>query len=150
MTIQYDEKPVKAWPISTVCPMVIIVLLGVVIIMEHIRLYVMLKRLGIGSGLMDGIVSGLTLLVVSVMWRGADDDIRILFEGFYCYWLLVKCHMVHREVFRMTEKPIYNVVNGLKYICDETVSKTTYDEENSTIRMTRSDWEEFKKEVGLE
>ena len=47
----------------------------------------------------------------------------------------------------MTEKPIYNVVNGLKYICDETVSKTTYDEENSTIRMAKKDWEQFVKEL---
>lgn len=50
----------------------------------------------------------------------------------------------------MTEKPIYNVVNGLKYIYDETVTKTTYDEENSTIRMTLKDWNRLKKEVGLE
>ena len=48
----------------------------------------------------------------------------------------------------MTEKPIYNVVNGLKYIYDETVSETTYDEENSTIRMTEKDWEKFKKGTG--
>jgi len=50
----------------------------------------------------------------------------------------------------MTEKPIYNVVNGLRYILDETVTKTTYDEKESTIRMTRKDWEQFKKGVGLE
>ena len=49
----------------------------------------------------------------------------------------------------MTEKPIYNVVNGLKYVCDETLTKSTYDEENSTIRMTRKDWKQFKKELGL-
>ncbi len=47
----------------------------------------------------------------------------------------------------MTEKPIYNIVNRLKYILDETVTKTTYDEENSTIRMTLKDWEQFKKEL---
>ena len=47
----------------------------------------------------------------------------------------------------MTEKPIYNVVNGLKYIYDKTVTKTTYDEDNSTIRMTLKDWEKFKKEL---
>lgn len=49
----------------------------------------------------------------------------------------------------MTEKPIYNVVNGLKYIYDKTVTKTTYDEENSTIRMTLEDWNQLKKEVGI-
>lgn len=37
----------------------------------------------------------------------------------------------------MTEKPIYNIVNRLKYIYDETVTTTTYDEKNSTIRMTK-------------
>lgn len=47
----------------------------------------------------------------------------------------------------MTEKPIYNILNGLKYIYDETVTKTTYDEKNSTIRMTKKDWEKFKKEI---
>lgn len=47
----------------------------------------------------------------------------------------------------MAEKPIYNIVNGLKYVYDENIAKTTYDEENSTIRMTRKDWEKFKKEL---
>lgn len=46
----------------------------------------------------------------------------------------------------MTDKPIYNLINGLKYIYDETVTTTTYDEENSTIRMIKKDWEKFKKE----
>ena len=50
----------------------------------------------------------------------------------------------------MTEKTIYNVVNGLKYVYDETVSKTTYDEENSTIRMTWKCWKKFKKELGYD
>ena len=47
----------------------------------------------------------------------------------------------------MTEKPIYNVVNILKYVYDETVTKTFYDEENSIVRMTKKDWEQFKKEI---
>ena len=38
------------------------------------------------------------------------------------------------------------IVNGLKCIYDETILKTTYNEENSTIRMTKKDWEEFKEE----
>lgn len=38
------------------------------------------------------------------------------------------------------------IANGWKCICDETVLETTYNEENSTIRMTKKDWEEFKKE----
>ena len=50
----------------------------------------------------------------------------------------------------MTEKPIYNTVNGLKYVLDEDITKSTYDEENSTIRMTKKDWEKFKKELGLD
>ena len=57
---------------------------------------------------------------------------------------------VNNGVGIMTEKPIYNVVNGLRYIYDKTVIKTTYDEENSTIRMTLKDWNRLKKEVGLE
>ena len=47
----------------------------------------------------------------------------------------------------MSEKPIYNIINGLKYVYDETVAKTTYDEENSTIRMTKEDWIQFKEEL---
>ena len=50
----------------------------------------------------------------------------------------------------MTEKAIYNVVNGLKYVYDETVTKTIYDEENSIIRMTEKDWKKFKKELGYD
>lgn len=50
----------------------------------------------------------------------------------------------------MTEKAIYNFMNGLKYIYDDNIEKSTYDEENSTIRMTKKDWEKFKKEVGFE
>ena len=49
-----------------------------------------------------------------------------------------------------SEKPIYNLVNGLKYIYDETVEKTTYDEKESTIRMTKKDWEYFKKQINWE
>ena len=48
----------------------------------------------------------------------------------------------------MTEKPIYNIINGLKYVYDEAITKTTYDEKNSTIRMTKKDWKQFKKEIG--
>ena len=50
----------------------------------------------------------------------------------------------------MSEKPIYNVVNGLKDIYDETVERSIYDEKESTIRMTKKDWEKFKKELGYE
>ena len=39
------------------------------------------------------------------------------------------------------------IVNGLKCIYDETVSETIYNEEDSTIRMTKNDWEKFKKEL---
>ena len=39
------------------------------------------------------------------------------------------------------------IVNGLKYIYDETVLETTYNEKDSTIRMTKNDWEKFKKEL---
>ena len=49
----------------------------------------------------------------------------------------------------MTEKPIYNVVNGLKYVCDESIDKTTYDGKG-IVRMTKSDWVKFKKEIGKE
>lgn len=38
------------------------------------------------------------------------------------------------------------IVNGLKCIYDETVLETTYNEEDSTIRMTKNDWEKLKKE----
>ena len=49
----------------------------------------------------------------------------------------------------MTEKPIFNTVNSLKYVLDEDITKSTYDEENSTIRMCKKDWEKFKKELGM-
>lgn len=39
------------------------------------------------------------------------------------------------------------IVNGLKCIYDKTVPETTYDEEYGTIRMTKNDWEKFKKEL---
>lgn len=39
------------------------------------------------------------------------------------------------------------IVNGLKCIYDKTVSETIYSEEDSTIRMTKNDWEKFKKEL---
>ncbi len=39
------------------------------------------------------------------------------------------------------------IINGWKCIYDETVLETTYNEENSIIRMTKNDWEEFKKEL---
>ena len=39
------------------------------------------------------------------------------------------------------------IVNGLKCIYDETVLETIHDEENSIIRMTKTDWEKFKKEL---
>ena len=39
------------------------------------------------------------------------------------------------------------IVNGLKCIYDETVLETIYNEEDSTIRMTKNDWENFKKEL---
>lgn len=39
------------------------------------------------------------------------------------------------------------IVNELKCIYDETVLETTYNEEDSTIRMTKNDWEKFKKEL---
>ena len=39
------------------------------------------------------------------------------------------------------------IINGLKCIYDETVLETIYNEEDSTIRMTKNDWEKFKKEL---
>lgn len=38
------------------------------------------------------------------------------------------------------------IANGWKCIYDETVLETIYNEENSTIRMTKEDWEKFQKE----
>lgn len=38
---------------------------------------------------------------------------------------------------------IHNKVNNLKYVCDETISKTQYDEEGNTIIMCKKDWEKF-------
>ena len=42
---------------------------------------------------------------------------------------------------------IRNTVNNLKYICDETISETLYDEESSTIIMCKKDWEKFKDKI---
>lgn len=39
------------------------------------------------------------------------------------------------------------IVNGLKCIYDKKVSETIYNEEDGTIRMTKNDWEKFKKEL---
>ena len=39
------------------------------------------------------------------------------------------------------------IINGLKCIYDKTVSETTYNEEDSIIRMTKNDWDNFKKEL---
>lgn len=39
------------------------------------------------------------------------------------------------------------VVNGLKCICDETALESMYNKADSTIRMTKNDWENFKKEL---
>ena len=42
---------------------------------------------------------------------------------------------------------IHNTVNNLKYICDETISETQYDEESNTIIMCKKDWEKYIKEL---
>lgn len=48
----------------------------------------------------------------------------------------------------MSELIIIDTIKGLKYICDEAIEETFYDEKNSTIRMTLNDWGKFvKKEL---
>ena len=45
---------------------------------------------------------------------------------------------------------IHNTVNNLKYVCDETISETQYDEESNTIIMCKNVWENFIKELKSE
>lgn len=46
----------------------------------------------------------------------------------------------------MDEEAIYNVVNGLKYVCDKNIKESYYDGDN-TIHMSVKDWKKFKKEL---
>ena len=41
---------------------------------------------------------------------------------------------------------INNTTNNLKYVCDETISETLYDEGSNTIIMCKNDWENFISE----
>ena len=45
------------------------------------------------------------------------------------------------------QTPVRNSVNGLKYLYDDTVRKTVYDEENGIIRMNKKDWIDFKESL---